>query len=148
MFVKPGWSLGNVSSLNSNTTNNSYSTTNISSEGSTKRGLAKIYVGSTEVQVTFASIQAYPVVQARPLNRPNAGYWITNVSDTGFKITLDQPAQTDVTFTWSVDPSPVGAEMWFSDETNAVYDPLTGQVVGPTPQPPEETASSTGDVSP
>jgi hypothetical protein len=148
VFVKPGWSLGNVSSLNSNTTNNSYSTTNISSEGSTKRGLAKIYVGSTEVQVTFASIQAYPVVQARPLNRPNAGYWITNVSDTGFKITLDQPAQTDVTFTWSVDPSPVGAEMWFSDETNAVYDPLTGQVVGPTPQPPEETASSTGDVSP
>ncbi len=146
VFVKPGWSLGSVSNLNGNTTNNSYSTTNVTSQGSAKRGLAKIYAGSSEVQITFASIQAYPVVQVRPLNRPNAKYWITNVSDTGFTITLDQSAQTDVTFSWSVDPSSMGAEMWFSDQTSAIYDPLTGQAVGPLP--PEEVTSSTGETSP
>jgi hypothetical protein len=149
VFVKPGWSLGSVSNLNGNsTTNNSYATTNVTSNGSTKRGLAKIYAGATEVKVEFASIGAFPVVQATPYGQVTGEYWFTNLSDTGFTIVVSEAPMFDLVFAWSVDPSAEDSTMSFSDNTAVPYDPLSGAVYGPTLPPPEVPTSTTSSTEP
>ncbi len=148
VFVKPGWSLGSVSSLNGNTTNNTYATTNVTSNGSTKRGLAKIYAGATEVKVEFESIGAFPVVQATPYGQVTGEYWFTNLSDTGFTIVVSEAPMFDLVFAWSVDPSSEDSTMSFSDNTSVPYDPLSGEVYGPTLPPPEVPTSTTSSTEP
>jgi hypothetical protein len=92
-----------------------------------RQGLAKVYAGSTSVQVTFESLNAFPLVNVTPYGQ-TAGYWIEQVTDTGFTIVLAQAPSFDLTFAWSAVPSKSGDRMSFSDNTSQNYDPLSGQV--------------------
>lgn len=128
VFVKTGWQGGTISS-NGTISSGVASTTGITAPISHRSGLAKVYAGSTSVKVTFPTIQAFPIIQATPYGQAKSGYWFTNISDTGFTITLGEAPMFDLIFAWVVDPSPVSGTMYFSDNTSAPYDALTGSPV-------------------
>ncbi|MFA5936024.1 MAG: hypothetical protein WC787_04195 [Patescibacteria group bacterium] len=83
-----------------------------------RSGFAKMYAGATEVNVTFPTINAYPVVSVTP--RGDVGnYYTDDWSDTGFTILLKEPLNFDAVFSWFVTPSEVGSVMHFSDNASA-----------------------------
>ena len=109
----------------------------------TRKGFAKIAAGSTSVHVSYATINAYPMILATP--EGDAGsWWIAGQSDVGFDIVLGAAQSHDVTFTWRVEPTPDGTVVWNSDNTNTLIDPLSGQ---PVPQAPTGGTSGTSTTS-
>jgi len=138
-FVKVGWQ---AMLANGGTQASATSSSPASMPTTMRAGLAKVYAGSTSVHVSFASIQAYPIVSVTP--QGDAGsYWTTNLSDTGFDLVLKNPPTFDLRFTWSVVASQSGNTEFYSDNTSAPYDPLSGQPYGPVlPPPPVETTST------
>lgn len=164
VFVKTGWQGGAISSSGTLAAGASASGTT-SSVGSHRSGLAKVYAGSTDVKVTFPTIMAFPIIQATPYGQAKGGYWFTNISDTGFTIVLGEAPTFDLLFAWTVDPSASGGTMYFSDNTSAPYDALTGSPVLTTTSastsavaeppstttstiPPAGTTSSTSSTTP
>ncbi|MDQ7815342.1 MAG: hypothetical protein RDU25_06105, partial [Patescibacteria group bacterium] len=110
--------------------------------------------GSKEVKVTFPSLNAYPIVHVRPYGTVGSGYWVTQVTDSGFTIIVSEAPSFDLTFSWTAEASSDGSTMSFSDNTSAPYDPTSGLIYGPmlpetvieevaTSTVSEDTASST-----
>ena len=96
-------------------------------------GLAKILGGQYSVQVYFAaSLNAYPLITVTPYGAVEKGYWVSQVTDTGFTIQVSEPVIADTVFSWTVMPALEGDRMSLSDNTSEPFDPLTGQIVQPT----------------
>jgi len=149
VFVKPGWqalSLASDGSSSSATASSASQTSNTSSADK-RSGLAKIYAGSTEVKVSFPTLNAYPLIQATPYGEAKGGYWLTGISDTGFTIVLGQAPSFDLVFAWTAEASVSGNVMSFSDNTWAPYDPTSGLIVGPSPVQPASASSSSSTAS-
>ncbi|MEO5927691.1 MAG: hypothetical protein ABIO72_03135 [Patescibacteria group bacterium] len=132
VFVKPGWKMDIAPSAPT-----------AAAGVSSRSGLAKLAAGATSVDVSFASISAYPLITVTPYGLPTSAWGITNVTDYGFTITLSHPESFDLVFSWKVEPSGAGAQMSFSDGTSAPYDPLTGQPTVSAPSAPTSSASGT-----
>ncbi len=137
VFVKTGWQGAPVADT-------APTSTPVTVMGSVRSGLAKVYAGSTSVKVTFPTMSAFPIIQATPYGEAKGGYWFSDVSDSGFTITLANAPTFDLLFAWTVQPSTSGANIYFSDNTSASYDPLTGNTVPVAPAP---AVTSTPDVS-
>lgn len=138
VFVKTGWQGAPVTESPTSTTP---AVTYASGTGSVRSGLAKVYAGSTSVKVTFPTINAFPIIQATPYGEAKGGYWFSNVSDAGFTITLANAPTFDLLFAWSVQPSASGSNIYFSDNTSASFDPLTGNAVPAAPTVPDATST-------
>jgi len=121
----------------------------------TKRGFADVMAGATKVTVTFSSMGAYPNIQASSYGEVEGGWWINQITDTGFEIVLKQAQTRDVRFAWRAEATQSGENVYYSDNTYSPIDPVTGTgggVVIPTSTesgtespPPEETVSSSTD---
>ncbi|MBU1032329.1 hypothetical protein KJ937_00160, partial [Patescibacteria group bacterium] len=155
VFVQPGWKGGEIIESGSDASDIAYSV-EYSTGISPRSGLAKIYAGSNEVQVSFDSLNSYPLITVTPYGQTAAGWWLSNVTDRGFSIIVGEAPMFDLTLAWKAEPSPEGGIMSLSDGTFAPYDPLSGQVFAPEqsdpatepdPLPPEETVSSTEVVA-
>lgn len=122
-------------------------------------GTATISRGAKEVTVTYTKpFIKVPLVQVTPLSK-SAQYWVSDHSQTGFTITLDQITQEDVTFTWttlSVEaPTEVVAE-GLDENQNGILDIDEGIEVDNTGQPealqpssnPEPTTTPSLEPSP
>jgi hypothetical protein len=156
VFVQPGWKGGEiVSDAQSGPSTIVYQTQTFDPGVSPRAGLARISAGSVSVDVSFASVQAYPLITVSPYGLPTGNWGLINVNDHGFTITLTHPETFDLVFAWKAEPSVSGAVMSFSDGTSGQYDALTGQVVGsPTsstepvvPAAPTDTTTSSTDVA-
>ncbi|MCL4733265.1 hypothetical protein KJZ71_05750, partial [Patescibacteria group bacterium] len=105
-----------------------------SSDIHTRKGFAKIAAGDKQVNVTFESIGAFPMISAAPSG--DAGnWWVSNETDTGFSIILMDAKFADVIFTWFAEPTPDGSLMWNSDNTSDVINPMTREIL-PSENPP------------
>jgi hypothetical protein len=117
----------------------------------TKRGFADVAAGATKVTVTFSSMGAYPNIQASPYGEVEGGWWINQVTDTGFEIVLKQVQTRDIRFAWHVEATQSGESVYYSDNTYAPIDPVTGIGGGVTiptsTEPLIETSTSTETVS-
>jgi hypothetical protein len=110
------------------------------------QGYARILAGDRKVRVQHGTLGAYPMVVATPYGLAG-NWWITEQSDTGFSIVIEESQSADVVFTWFVTPTPVGTLMWTSDETSNQVDLLTGNPLPATPES-EEEASPPEEVLP
>lgn len=129
VFVQPGWRGGQVVQTDASPAAITYQTT-AAPAVSPRSGLAKIAAGATEVNVSFASLNSYPLVTVTPYGQTTKGWWLTNVNDHGFTITLGEAPTFDLVFAWKAEPSPDGSTMSLSDGTSIPYDPTSGQTVG------------------
>jgi hypothetical protein len=137
-----------------------------------RSGLVTVKAGKTSADVSFASMGAYPIIQATPYGPAPGAYWFDQITYTSFRLLLLEAPTKDLTFAWTAEPAQEGDQISGSDETIAPIDHNTGQAVmsemedvdpeasepvpsepgpsdgGAVPQPqvPEETASSTADV--
>lgn len=117
-----------------------------------RTGLAKIMAGSNSVKVNFQSLGAFPVINITPYGQTN-GYWIEQVSDSGFTLVLTQPASTDLVIGYMA-TLPNESSMSMSDNTQVSFDTLTGQtvsngqqnVVPPTPAVTTPTSTTQIDA--
>ncbi len=142
VFVKPGWQGGAIASGGSVVTSPSVVTVTAPAASDHRSGLAKIFAGSTSVNVTYPSLLAYPIVHVQPYGEVKAGMWVTTPSDTGFTITLGEAPTFDLVLAWTAEPSATGEQMFFSDNTSLPYDPTSGIPYGPA------APTSTTDVTP
>jgi len=141
VFVKPGYMAGITPAGTSAGLTTTAETAVSSAQTTEVSGLALVKVGASEVHVSYASIQAYPMVYASPAG-PAGNWWIANRSDTGFDIKLAAPASIDIEFTWMVKPMKQGTVRYVSDNTYAAVDNLSGNSIGPMP-PSTPTAPAT-----
>ncbi|MBU1348724.1 hypothetical protein KJ781_01490, partial [Patescibacteria group bacterium] len=135
VFVRAGWKGGDVVT----TSGTIGYETNLAPGISPRSGLAKIAAGSTEVNVSFATLNSYPLITVAPYGQATNGWWLMNVNDHGFTIILGEAPTFDLIFSWKAEPSPADATMSLSDGTSVPYDPTSGNPVAPPeiPPPPE-----------
>ncbi|MFH1078165.1 MAG: hypothetical protein V1745_02700, partial [Patescibacteria group bacterium] len=132
VFVRTGWKGGEIVSGDGSITYD----TDLAPGISPRSGLAKIVAGSTEVNVSFATLNSYPLITVAPYGQATNGWWLTNVNDHGFTIILGEAPTFDLIFSWKAEPSPAGATMSLSDGTSVPYDPTSGNpTAGPAPPP-------------
>ncbi|MBI4139326.1 hypothetical protein HY479_04255, partial [Candidatus Uhrbacteria bacterium] len=140
VFVQPGWKGGEMAG-------DSYNG-NVAAGVSPRSGLAKIAAGAKEVNVSFTSLNSFPLITATPYDLPVGQWGIRNVTDHGFTLVLEQIQTVDIVFSWKAEPSQDGSVMSFSDGTSATYDPLTGQpIVSPVAAPEPESEPVAGPSS-
>ena len=104
------------------------------------------------MNVSFPTLNAYPLITVAPYGQATQGWWLANVNDHGFTIELGEAPSFDLLFSWKAESSPTGATMSFSDGTSASYDPTSGlpstePSSAPTTTPPADPpadATSTG----
>jgi len=110
---------------------------------------AMIKAGEKEVAIKYASVGAFPMVQITPYGSVNGGYWVTEVSDTGFKIVISEAQTHDLLIAYEV-KLPTANDVVLSDGTIAHIDNLTGQITYPTDstaETPTETIEEAIDVT-
>ena len=144
VFVQPGWKgdeivtsgpgAGSVTVVSSN-------------NASPRQGLAKIYAGAMEVEVTFDTLNAYPLITVTPYGLPTGGWGLRDVTDHGFTLVLSEAQTFDLTFAWKAEASQTGDAMSFSDGTASSYDPTSGLIFGPELPPVEEPVSASTTTS-
>ena len=145
VFVQPGWKVGDIAPQGD-------SVSAPVESPSPRSGLARISAGSKEVNVSFPTLNAYPLITVAPYGQATQGWWLANVNDHGFTIELGEAPSFDLLFSWKAESSPTGATMSFSDGTSASYDPTSGlpstePSSAPTTTPPADPpadATSTG----
>ena len=116
------------------------------SSQSPRSGLATIKSGDMQVDVTFESLNSYPIIQVTPYGIPVGGFGIHNVTDRGFTIVLLQSQSFDLVLSWTAEPSPSAPVMSFSDGTSVPYNPSTGEPQTPS-SPPESPPPPDGGSS-
>ncbi len=145
-FVQPGWRGGEVVDQGpSSVTYVEYTDPGISP----RAGLATIAMGAKEVNVSFPTLNAYPLVTITPYGLPVGGWGLANVNDHGFTVVLESEQSFDLVLAWKAEPSQDGGEMWYSDGTFAPYDPTSGlPVLQEIEEAPvtEETASASSST--
>ncbi len=113
-------------------------------------GLGLIKAGQKEVQITYPSTQGYPVVTITPYGSITGKYWVSNVSDIGFTITLSDEQTFDLTLGYEVSLLNV-TDVMSSGGTTGQIDELTGAISYPEnpnsevtnpPDPPTEPAQN------
>ena len=142
VYVRPSWQDGDMNASGTvMSTSTSFAPTEL-------KGLAVIRAGDKEVHVGFASMGAYPMVSIQAIGEVDGGAWLSNITDTGFTIQMDAPLSTDLIFAWTADSAHAGESVYYSDNTTAPYDPMTGNPVGPIlPDQPGQTSSTSSTVS-
>lgn len=132
VFVQPGWRWGEVQS-SPDLSLMTYAP-DPAPMSSPRSGLALIHAGAQQVQISFASLDAYPLVSVTPYGIPSSLWGITDVSQSGFIIQLASPTAQDLRFSWKAEPSKKGNVLSSSDGTAAEYDVLQGIVPQNEPQ--------------
>ncbi|MCW1892237.1 MAG: hypothetical protein KIH65_003265 [Candidatus Uhrbacteria bacterium] len=137
--VRPGW-FGGITASAVTASSNASSASTVATQG-----LARIFAGESSVQVSFASVGTYPLITITPYSTPGH-WWISNQSDTGFTISIDEPLDSDLMFAWSVSVMPQGTTVWNSDGTSDVVNTVTGQAIpsAVVPEEPSSDSTSTG----
>ncbi|HVM90359.1 MAG TPA: hypothetical protein VMU11_00485 [Verrucomicrobiae bacterium] len=107
-------------------------------------GFADIAAGSVQVTVHFSSLTAYPNIRIAPYGQVDGTWWIDSVTDSGFRIVMQNAQSHDVRFSWTAVPSQTGDYLYNSDGTFGTIDPTTG--IGPA-MGPGSVASSTDSGS-
>ncbi len=114
-----------------------------------RTGLAKIMAGSNSVNVKFQTLGAFPVVSVTPYGQTPGGYWIEQVTDSGFTLVLAQPTTIDLTVGYTAS-LPTETAVSVSDNTQSTLDAVTGQTVSGDQQNTSgmpQTPSSTSPVT-
>ena len=92
------------------------------------------------MNVTFPTLNSYPLITVTPYGIPTGKWGLINVNDHGFTIVISQEENFDLMFSWRAEPSLDGYNMSFSDGTSATYDPMTGQTTVQTEAPVTQDA--------
>ncbi|MCK9361818.1 hypothetical protein M0Q28_06385 [Patescibacteria group bacterium] len=123
--VNPGWWTATEAPVESQTI-----IQQVSTDGASRRGMAKIDAGVKKVTVTYETINSYPFVQVTPRGLIVGAWGTENYSDTGFDIVLAEAQSFDAYFSWEVEPLQTGDRLYQSDGTFLDLNEMTGQPLG------------------
>jgi hypothetical protein len=145
VYVNPGWWTASSTPdqvINQTVINNT--TVTSSDSGMQRRGLAKIEAGSTQVHVTFDTLNAYPFVQVTPRGLITGAWGTDAYTDHGFDILLSQPQSFDAYFSWQAEALDNNDRLYQSDGTYLDLNQMTGEPVGgQAPTSSESVVTST-----
>lgn len=142
VFVQPGWRGGEVVQEKSETSSAVTFIEYTDPGVSPRSGLAIIFAGQKEVNVSFPTLNTYPLVTVTPYGITNGGWGLRNVNDHGFVMVLESEQTADLTVAWKAEPSQEGSKVWYSDGTSAIYDPTSGEAVPKEALPEKSEAAS------
>ncbi|MEI7512929.1 MAG: hypothetical protein WCK01_05760 [Candidatus Uhrbacteria bacterium] len=147
VYVNPGWWAAPSSTETAVSQTVINNTTVTSDTSAQRRGLAKIDAGSSQVHVSFDSVNAYPFVQVTPRGLITGGWGTDHYTDTGFDIILSEPQGFDAYFSWQVEALGGSDRLYQSDGTYLDLNQMTGQPIGgQTPTTTLDVVTSTDPV--